>query len=155
MPTTPDPAGERMLRLAIDRLKLWMQAEGLTQSAVSRAIGYDQSNISNWFNVTPTRGKRQEPRMVPILRIADHYKLSLDWLATGKGPRYRDPNDVSAGQRETRGAMEALARVDVAVSQIRREFDRPTGAAEAVGPEQASELAGLLRPQPKPKRKAR
>lgn len=152
MPWTQDDQGESLLRAAMDRLKLWMRTEDVSQSELGRRIGYDQTNISNWFNATPSRGKRQEQRMIPMLKLIRHTNLSADWLMTGEGPMYRERGGLAPGAREVRGALGALAQVEVAVQTIRREYDATLGG---VPDDQAAALIRQQQAPPKPKKGSR
>jgi len=111
------PADDALLSTLLQRLQLFFQSAGVSQSEVARKIGYSQSNISNWFN--PKRD--QEPRLLPIVKIALCYGLNLSWLVSGEGPMF------GAGEGATRagvqGGLDAVAQVDQAVRQIRRDLE--------------------------------
>lgn len=49
-----------------------------SQTAVAKALGYSKQTVDRWFGTG-------EPKPAQIFNIADRWKLSPRWLATGEG----------------------------------------------------------------------
>ena len=58
-----------------DRLTLLMMEHGETQMALAEAIDADNVSISRYVT------RRAVPRLEMLIKIADHYGVSLDYLA--------------------------------------------------------------------------
>ena len=61
-----------------ERLRAARAAADLTQIAVSAALGYTPATIANWEH------GRTEPSATDLARLAALYRVSLDWLLTGR-----------------------------------------------------------------------
>ena len=65
------------------------QRKGLTPGGVAREAGISRSTIQDW------KTGRCVPKAETLLRIADYFGVTLDYLVTGKEtehePYYRDP----------------------------------------------------------------
>lgn len=58
----------------IKRIKDLMQVEHLSQYALAKHIGVNQSTVCNWLN-----GKK-EPSIESLWRLADFFDVSVDYL---------------------------------------------------------------------------
>lgn len=56
------------------RLKELRLKKGLTQTELGEKVGVKQNTFTNWEN-----GKR-EPNFETLLKLADLFEVSLDWL---------------------------------------------------------------------------
>lgn len=70
-----------------DRLKLAMQAAGVSQADLARACGVKPPSIHGWLS-----GKAKFLRGENLLQAALVLKVRPDWLATGDGPM--EPSDA-------------------------------------------------------------
>lgn len=61
-----------------ERLRAARAAAGLTQSAVANAFGYTSQTIANWER------ERTEPCATDLARLAALYRVTADWLLTGR-----------------------------------------------------------------------
>ena len=61
-----------------DRFKKLMDESGLTQTAAAKIFGVSQGAIFDY------REGRSEPKSWPLLRMAKHFGVSVEWLMTGE-----------------------------------------------------------------------
>lgn len=61
-----------------ERLRAARAAAGLTQEQVGRALGVSAQTIANWEH------GRTSPSTADVARLAALYRVSCDWLLTGK-----------------------------------------------------------------------
>jgi transcriptional regulator with XRE-family HTH domain len=64
-----------------ERIREIRKEKGLTQIEFSKILGITQDKLSKYEN-----GRVGVPIEI-ILRISDEFKISLDWLLKGKGPK--------------------------------------------------------------------
>lgn len=61
------------------RLRLVRKAHGLSQGGMAACVGgFTTSAYSNWEQ------GQSRPGIEPLVRIADHFDLTLDWLLLGR-----------------------------------------------------------------------
>lgn len=61
-----------------DRFKKLMDESGLTQMAAAKIFGVSQGAIFDY------REGRSEPKSWPLLRMAKHFGVTVEWLMTGE-----------------------------------------------------------------------
>ena len=61
-----------------DRFRNLMDESGLTQMAAAKMFGVSQGAIFDY------REGRSEPKSWPLLRMAKHFGVSVEWLMTGE-----------------------------------------------------------------------
>lgn len=61
-----------------DRFRKLMDESGLTQMAAAKMFGVSQGAIFDY------REGRSEPKSWPLLRMAKHFGVSVEWLMTGE-----------------------------------------------------------------------
>lgn len=69
---------DNMQILFIDRLKELLRDFGLSQYALAKRLGINQSTICNWLN-----GKK-EPSIESLWKLADYFDVSIDYLVGRK-----------------------------------------------------------------------
>jgi len=75
-----------MTKLA-DRIKDRMESTGLTNAGLARAARVQPPTAHNWGS-----GKTKAIKGEPLLRAAAALGVTPEWLATGKGKKFPDPN---------------------------------------------------------------
>lgn len=71
-----------------------------TQESLAAAIGISLSGLKNWLTASPS-----DPGWSSVILAARECGVSLDWLATGKGPK-----EAPAGATDSAGIDEDLMR---------------------------------------------
>ncbi|EFK6621161.1 MULTISPECIES: hypothetical protein [Enterobacteriaceae] len=66
-----------------------------SRSAAARAWGINTNTLKSYFRKT---GDTPEPRENVLLRIAEHEKVDLDWLKTGRGKSPSIPKSTAKGE---------------------------------------------------------
>lgn len=61
-----------------ERLRLAIEALGLTQAAVARSLGVSPTKLGNWI-----RGDNYPPPLI-LVQLADRWNITSDWLIRGK-----------------------------------------------------------------------
>ena len=67
-----------------DRFKKLMDESGLTQMAAAKIFGVSQGAIFDY------REGRSEPKSWPLLRMAKHFGVTVEWLMTGESDSKND-----------------------------------------------------------------
>jgi transcriptional regulator with XRE-family HTH domain len=70
-----------------------MAAEEASQAVVAARMDLSAASLTNYLN-------GRTPKSEELMRIATHYKVSIDWLLTGKGSNYGGPNEESLVVRD-------------------------------------------------------
>ncbi|WP_265886660.1 helix-turn-helix domain-containing protein [Roseomonas mucosa] len=86
------------------RLRLAMEAQGLSQSDLSRVLHVSLSKIGNWL-----RGDNY-PDAYLMTVFCDRYGVTMDWLYRGKIAGL--PSEMADGLARGRAASEAPASVE-------------------------------------------
>lgn len=68
-----------------DKIQLLMMQRHMNKSDLSKAIGVSSGNLSDWAN------GRSQPSVEKLLKIANYFDVSLDYLC-GRDDRYPDPS---------------------------------------------------------------
>lgn len=114
--TTPCSAlatSTKLMTMTVDRVPGFAQrvqevleAAGLNQSQAMHRLGVAFTTVTKWVN------DRGEPRLVNLAPLAELGGVTIDWLVTGKGPKYASKalNEVDEAKR-----MERLERYRKAV----------------------------------------
>jgi len=68
-----------------ERFQHLIDSKKMSQADVSRALGFTEGMVSNFLS-----GKTKNPIRKTILKIADYFTCSPDWLATGEGEPFPD-----------------------------------------------------------------
>jgi phage repressor protein C with HTH and peptisase S24 domain len=76
-----------------EQLKLLRRHFGISQTAIAKILGIKQTAVSAW------EGGRNEPTTPTLLKIANTYGVSADWLLTGQGPMLREERFEAAPVR--------------------------------------------------------
>lgn len=80
-PLCPDEAVAQVATIP-ERLSFARGFYGWTQSQLAEASGVDQPTISR------LEQSARDPRISTLVRLAAALRVTLDWLATGKGPAF-------------------------------------------------------------------
>ncbi|MGC5328945.1 helix-turn-helix domain-containing protein [Brevibacillus sp. SYSU BS000544] len=67
-----------------ERLRELRTAEKLSMDALAKEIGTSSSRISDWEN------KGGDPSSVFVVRLAEKFGVTLEWLLTGEGPKHKN-----------------------------------------------------------------
>lgn len=67
-----------------DRIRLARRFAGLSQSAASRLMEVHRGTVGHW-----ERGAGHSPTSANLLRLAETFNVSYEWLATGRGSMCR------------------------------------------------------------------
>lgn len=125
-----------------DRVRELINRSGLSQREYAEAVGLDNSKMSK------SLGGARRFSSLDLARIAEHSKVTVDWLLTGSEPELALAARVSAGTSTETAITEARrlagAREDVAYLG----YDQPWLPLEVLGSdprlsEQGERLAGL------------
>lgn len=82
-----------------ERLTLSLEAVGLRQADVARALGVSQSKLGNWM-----RGDNYPDEYLMTV-LCDRYGLTMDWLY--RGVIYGLPGELADGLARVRAASSA------------------------------------------------
>ena len=81
------------------RLTSFLESRGITQAQFERELNLSHATVANWFNLKNPK----TPDATSLLRMAERYNLSLDWILAGVGAPLRqtavDPADVAEAFR--------------------------------------------------------
>ena len=78
-----------------ERIRMVREHAGLSQMEFARRLGTNPTIISRWET-----GKSR-PRRSALLRIAQEFGVSLDWLLTGNGPMWAEAPETSVEEGRT------------------------------------------------------
>ena len=68
-----------------ERIQLLMMQRQMNKSDLSKAVGVSTGNLSDWAN------GRSSPSMEKLIKVADYFDVSLDYLA-GRDDRFPNPS---------------------------------------------------------------
>lgn len=103
-----------------ERIRVAMQAAGLSQVELARACGVKPPSVHGWLT-----GKAKFLRGENLLMAARALRVNQDWLATGVGDMHREPDTGPAGETGL-PFVGGASRVNAGPS------NRPTVAIKAV-----------------------
>lgn len=98
-------------------LKELRRNENLTQAAISRLLETDRSNIANYET-----GKRFPP-LESLIKIAEYFKVSLDYLVLGKKTGVEGGEDEDPIKRELMAENTFLMENELKMHELLREKD--------------------------------
>ncbi|MCC8024291.1 MAG: helix-turn-helix domain-containing protein [Clostridium sp.] len=113
-----------------DRIQQLSEAKGISQSELEKTLGFGKGTISKWKGATV-------PSADKLLKIAEYFKVTLDYLMTGK-----------EDSKETAPELTAKDRRDIAkdVENIMNKLTSgESGPASYRGEELDSEAAELFK----------
>lgn len=73
-----------------ERLKFLRKKRNLTSEQLAEAIGLKKGSISSYEN------DRYEPSAKTIISICNYFNISSDWLLTGEGKAFKQPEESDA-----------------------------------------------------------
>lgn len=65
-----------------EQLKTLRKINGLTQKELAENVGVQQGAINKW------ESKQTEPNIEKLVKLADYFDVSLDYLIGGKNEKY-------------------------------------------------------------------
>lgn len=65
-----------------EQLKTLRKINGLTQKELAENVGVQQGAINKW------ESKQTEPNIEKLVKLADYFDVSLDYLMGGKNEKY-------------------------------------------------------------------
>ena len=78
----------------LERLKLLREREGISQKALADRIGVSQQSVNKYEN------HNVEPDLETLIRMADFFGTSVDWLIGRTGGEAPDGHAVRSRQKE-------------------------------------------------------
>ena len=130
-----------------DRLKELMAGPPkVSQAALARACKVSQPTVNDWLS-----GKSKTIRGPTLVRVAAFFKVSPEWLATGKGPRSQQPDrevNMKVGESEA-GYASQNAKLDEIILTVAERWVRvEEGAGRVFQPvrrlQRKLEIAGMI-----------
>ena len=67
----------------VRRLAQLLEGKGVSRSTVAKATGISEGTFSKWFEKA-SEGRTIKPRESNLEALASYFKVSADWLRTGK-----------------------------------------------------------------------
>ena len=99
-----------------DRIRLARRLTGLSQSGASRLLEVHRGTFGHW-----ERGAGHRPTSANLLRLAEAFNVSYEWLATGRGTMAQaGANEPAAAERPVLHDEEQLLHLFRCLSVQRR-----------------------------------
>ncbi len=105
-----------MLREIMARVQERMRALDLSGNELATRLGTTGSAVSDWFQKDRVPLLHQFVVMPRVLQCDGH------WLLAGEGAWHRRGADESADEAAVRGGLATLARLEGAVSEVRKDL---------------------------------
>lgn len=104
--------------LVAQRLSAMRDETGDKQKTVADAIGVNVMTLSGYET-----GK-SEPNFETIVRLADYYKVSLDYLICRTDTRIKfDPNEYTAKDEDRQQKLNRIQELEKAVAEIKKDLE--------------------------------
>ena len=97
---------------------------GLRIAALRRAAGWSQAELAERLKISPSavgmyEQGRREPALQMLIQLSELFRVTIDYLVTGKPSTYQDRDQFSGALRDsvTAAEQQLLSRKDIPFSR--------------------------------------
>ncbi len=72
-----------------ERIEVLIDSRSLAKTEFLKKMGISSANIGDW------KAERSTPNIHKLVRVAEYFGVSLDWLVTGKDPLAKEDTLIS------------------------------------------------------------
>ncbi|MEC0207765.1 helix-turn-helix transcriptional regulator [Paenibacillus ehimensis] len=99
----------------VERIEYLIEANSIPKSDFLKEMGISSGNMGDW------KSERSTPNIHKLVRVAEYFKVSLDWLVTGKD-RLAKEGDLLGEKLQSVGSIHELSEDEKAFIREYIEF---------------------------------
>ncbi|MCP1311302.1 helix-turn-helix domain-containing protein [Paenibacillus tyrfis] len=99
----------------VERIEYLIEANNIPKSDFLKEMGISSGNMGDW------KSERSTPNIHKLVRVAEYFKVTLDWLVTGKD-RHVKEDDLLGEKLQSVGSVQELSEDEKAFIREYIEF---------------------------------